>query len=176
LGRRTQEASESIRDREVIWQWSMKYALARPVTGYGYGGFWTPQHIDSVNATVGRGVVASSHSNYIELLLDVGVVGSLTFVMILFLGVKKAFINFRRYGRDPNMVITIQLICFLALVSIFEINANLTYIHLFVIYVLISKAAFINDNLYKNSFFEANEEHNQLRSPVDLIGGRPSAS
>jgi O-antigen ligase len=57
--------------RELL---SMYWSNA-PLLGYGYGAFWTPEHLTDVADAVGWGP-AYAHSTYIDLLLSTGLVGA----------------------------------------------------------------------------------------------------
>jgi O-antigen ligase len=74
LGRDTDVGSLDGRDQ--LWAALAPYLQERPLTGFGYGAFWTPQRITDISASQGWGV-GEAHSSYLELLLALGVPGAL---------------------------------------------------------------------------------------------------
>lgn len=65
----------NLNGRTELWQELWDYVLARPLTGYGYRGFWTPEHILAVSEDLYWGM-SSAHSLYLESVLSVGIVGT----------------------------------------------------------------------------------------------------
>jgi exopolysaccharide production protein ExoQ len=72
--------------RTNLWNEGLHYAAERPLLGYGYGSFWTPDRIstfsDLLNMPVGEG-----HSAYLEILLTLGGVGLLVYLVLLIGGI-----------------------------------------------------------------------------------------
>jgi len=66
----------NLNGRSELWELLLKYAVKRPLTGYGYRSFWTPAMINDVSDELYWGI-SSSHSVYLEALLSVGLVGVL---------------------------------------------------------------------------------------------------
>jgi exopolysaccharide production protein ExoQ len=60
--------------RTTLWHTLFQYASERPLLGYGYGGFWTPQRLAAITQREGW-VFGSAHSEYVEIVLSVGVLG-----------------------------------------------------------------------------------------------------
>lgn len=81
--------------RVPIWGQLLAFILRQPFTGYGYGGFWSPRHIEEVARTQEWAVV-SAHSAYVDIMLDLGVVGGVAYVLIVFLGIKRALVVRKR--------------------------------------------------------------------------------
>jgi len=80
---------ETFTGRAELWQDLVPYVYDKPVTGYGFGAFWTPQHIDSISQTEGWGV-AESHSLYMDIALALGIVGLALYGAVLVLGLCRA--------------------------------------------------------------------------------------
>ncbi|MGH9955505.1 MAG: O-antigen ligase family protein [Pyrinomonadaceae bacterium] len=76
--------------RTLLWQKCLEYVAERPLHGYGFNGFWTPGHIQEVATVFGLGLI-DAHSVYIDLLLNLGLVGMILYVSIIGLGIKKSF-------------------------------------------------------------------------------------
>ena len=68
--------------RYELWTTLAPYIRKRPLTGYGCGAFWTPEHISDVSASQGWHV-GEAHSSYLELLLALGVPGLLLLAVAL---------------------------------------------------------------------------------------------
>lgn len=79
------ESVESFAGRTQIWQDVTQYILQRPLTGHGYGSFWTPEHINSISDEEKWGV-PDSHSTYIDYLLTIGAVGLIMYLACLIQG------------------------------------------------------------------------------------------
>lgn len=76
---------ESFAGRTQIWQDVTEYILLRPLTGHGYGSFWTPEHIQEISDEEKWGV-PDSHSAYIDYLLTIGAVGLMLYLACLIQG------------------------------------------------------------------------------------------
>ena len=97
LGRGGESAGE-LTGRIPLWRSLMPYIYKQPVLGYGFGGFWNPDHIRKLSAVNDWGI-GESHSSYMENLLGGGVVG-LTLLVLTF--VLSAFGCWRQYQRSGN--------------------------------------------------------------------------
>jgi O-antigen ligase len=99
---RTDDAGDdnTFNGRTKVWQDVSYYARQRPIAGYGYAGFWTPNHIRVISDEEQWGV-AASHSAYLDCLLALGAVGLLAYVVLLCSGIKRAF-RFHRLSQDPG--------------------------------------------------------------------------
>jgi exopolysaccharide production protein ExoQ len=96
LGRES-EGLDTLAGRIHIWGKSLDYIAQRPLHGYGFSSFWVPRHIQEFSQAVGIGI-NGAHSVYLELLLNVGLVGSITYVLILCLGIKNALSSYTKTG------------------------------------------------------------------------------
>jgi O-antigen ligase len=84
------ESVESFAGRTQIWQDVTSYILSRPLTGHGYGSFWTPEHITAISDEEKWGV-PDSHSAYIDYLLTIGAVGLILYLACLVQGIWRSF-------------------------------------------------------------------------------------
>jgi len=73
LGRTEQAASLS--GRIPLWTELLHYVGERPLWGYGYDSFWTPEHIADVSEAA-QWATCSAHSAYLEVVLSAGLIGS----------------------------------------------------------------------------------------------------
>jgi O-antigen ligase len=78
LGRDPNEIATFNR-RSEIWRFVLKNLRLRWLIGFGYSTFWTPQR----KRSYGKWEPASSHSSYIEVLADTGVIGLALFTAML---------------------------------------------------------------------------------------------
>jgi exopolysaccharide production protein ExoQ len=78
LGR--QEGTSTFAVRVELWRDLLDYLQQRPLAGYGYGGFWTPARI-SIISDDQHWSITSSHSEYLEIALDLGVIGLALYVV-----------------------------------------------------------------------------------------------
>jgi len=84
--------------RIPLWSQLLSYIANRPIQGYGYDGFWGPQHINEI-AKVQEWAVTHAHSAYLDLTLGLGLVGGISYFFIVILGIGKA-IAANRYSGD----------------------------------------------------------------------------
>jgi O-antigen ligase len=72
--------------RTDIWRALLVYIAERPVLGYGFGSFWTPERMEAVSLELGW-LVPHAHSTYVETQLELGAVGLACFVSAIVLGI-----------------------------------------------------------------------------------------
>jgi O-antigen ligase len=102
---------DSFNGRTTVWQDVGAYIRERPILGYGYGGFWTPKHIDELSDE-GKWTVAASHSAYLDCLLSLGSVGFLTYALVLITGLSRAF-RLYRLSHNPVFAFCGALVVFI---------------------------------------------------------------
>ncbi len=97
LGRTDTDASDigSFTGRVQIWDQLWGYVQRRPLVGYGYESFWSPQRLMDV-ALEQKFTSPSAHSGLLELTLNLGVVGGGLFALVLFIGVIRSALEYRR--------------------------------------------------------------------------------
>ena len=98
LGRETDEVS-TLTGRTLLWKDFIHYIGAQPFTGYGYGAFWTTRHIREFSKIAGIGII-DAHSVYLDLGLNLGIVGLISYLFIMALGIAKAIKNKIRYNES----------------------------------------------------------------------------
>jgi exopolysaccharide production protein ExoQ len=95
--------------RTELWSELMTYVGARPLAGYGFEGFWGPTHTASVALSLGW-VVPHAHNGYIEMLLDLGVVGLVLFLAVLLSGLFHAQRRLRASPGDTEALLAVTLL------------------------------------------------------------------
>lgn len=72
--------------RVPLWEELLDYLAAQPLSGYGYGSFWTPQRIFFISESQGW-PVSHAHCDYIDIALALGLVGLTLYVLTLVLAI-----------------------------------------------------------------------------------------
>jgi O-antigen ligase len=90
LGRVDDAKSESFNGRSGIWEVIGYYIQQHPISGYGYGGFWTERHIREISAEENNWPVGSAHCAYLECLLSQGAVGLTAFIAAFLIGITRS--------------------------------------------------------------------------------------
>lgn len=99
LGRQESTADlGTLTGRTELWSELLTYSASRPLLGYGFEGFWSPMHTASVSLALGW-VIPDAHSGYVEMLLDLGIIGLVLFVASLLSGLFHAL---RVLRADPG--------------------------------------------------------------------------
>ena len=103
--------------RTDIWSESLAAASVRPLLGYGYGGFWSPEGSEGatrIRARLGY-AVAHAHNGFLDVTLALGVVG---LVVVLLLLVHMLVSGFREVKRGFHAHAVLRLLVVgLALIS-----------------------------------------------------------
>ena len=108
------EGSENFTGRGPLWDELMTYVARRPLTGYGYEGFWTVTTIDDVSEDQ-LWAIDNAHSGYIEGLLELGWTGAILHTLALLIGMVEGIRLFRR-TREYAWFLAASL-CFVYLVG-----------------------------------------------------------
>jgi exopolysaccharide production protein ExoQ len=92
--------SSNLTGRTEIWSAVVSVIPKRPILGYGYSGFWLGASPESIAISqVMRGWVMYSHNGYLEMQLNLGVVGSLLTFAFLGIALKRA-LSFSKQRQD----------------------------------------------------------------------------
>ena len=94
LGREQDSRILTFTGRTELWKAAFKYIRLSPVLGYGFHTFWVPNHIREFSDIVGI-AITNAHSAYLNQLLNTGIIGFITYVSILIIGMKNAFIKLK---------------------------------------------------------------------------------
>lgn len=95
MGRKEQAAS--LTGRLPIWTALSDSAAQRPLLGYGYDSYWTPDRIDSVSAEVQWGL-KEAHNAYLETVLAVGLIGAALLIAIVLNVLYRSCVQYLRTG------------------------------------------------------------------------------
>jgi len=83
------ETAEGISGRSQLWEDLMPFIADRPLIGYGYDSFWTPDHLVQIGED--NWGAPDAHNGYINLTLGVGLIGAAAYVLVLFSGFGRAW-------------------------------------------------------------------------------------
>lgn len=89
LGRSAEGGVHTLNSRTWLWMECRGYAGARPLLGYGFNAFWTPERMMRISETQGWGL-GSAHSIYIDTVLNLGMIGFLGFTSVIGLSILRA--------------------------------------------------------------------------------------
>jgi exopolysaccharide production protein ExoQ len=89
--------------RPVMWGIALRYASESPLWGYGYNSFWT-DHIKEIEKSLRMGILGS-HSAYLEIVLDAGIIGLFLLVAIIFLGIKLSYADIKKSSNIGSIFI-----------------------------------------------------------------------
>lgn len=103
--------------RTELWDLLLPHMLQRPWLGFGYDVFWS-RFGDSISESAGWRV-PHPHNGYIQLVLDLGVVGLLVFACCFILTFYRAAMFYRRDSQPKNLFPILALFC-LAAVNVVE--------------------------------------------------------
>lgn len=135
----------SFNGRTEIWEAVGLFVDRHPVLGYGYGGFWTPTRMTAISDDEHFGV-PNSHLAYLDYLLTLGAVGMVTYTLLLFTGIRRAF---RFYALSQNFAFAFcaAFLVFCALDGLLESATMETSLPMFLITVVLAKFAFVRLDL-----------------------------
>lgn len=139
---RGKEGIASISDltgRIPLWIECLQYASKRPLLGYGYGAFYNPEHIISISKAI-KWVPSNSHSAFIEILLGIGIIGTITMMMITLLAFKMS-LKINMFYSDYAIVVAIifWMICNMFTDSIIVSSVSFPT---FICFIFIAKMGF----------------------------------
>jgi O-antigen ligase len=111
----------SLTGRTPLWAYLVSAVRESPLIGHGYAAFWMPDGADAKTVTAVTGVwqPGSAHNEYLDLLLDVGLVGFMLFVYGFALAAKRAFVLFKKAATGADKW-PLYLLLFIAIYSFTE--------------------------------------------------------
>jgi exopolysaccharide production protein ExoQ len=85
---RSDSEIQTFTGRITIWEECLTYAMQKPILGYGYDSFWTPERYWKIYRNTGF-YVSDVHNGFLNLVLGVGVPGFCMFILVIGLAVKR---------------------------------------------------------------------------------------
>lgn len=122
LGRGTQDI-DSLDGRTDIWKIGLEYLVDHPVAGYGFNAFETPDRIAEFERKAGWAAL-TLHSEYLDLLLGVGIIGAAAYLTAIIGGVIRTL---RLHQMTNNRYYTIEfliLLCVLCLMLLENVGRD----------------------------------------------------
>lgn len=95
LGR--DDSQGAFNGRLPIWEICLRQLGNKSLVGCGYDGFWTGDRIEDVSWELGWDI-SSAHSEFIELILGVGVIGVLLYAGVQFCAIGRFWYRYRNLG------------------------------------------------------------------------------
>jgi O-antigen ligase len=140
LGRGYGEGTATLNGRIPLWTECLRYAGERLYTGHGFSSFWTPKRISEISNSQGW-TLGSGHSIYIDILLDLGIVGAALLLLVLLTGVAVAW---RRYNRtdDAGFAFCVGVLAFVLFEGIMESQFLMPGYLAFMVMVVLSNLGF----------------------------------
>jgi len=167
LGREEQdrESIGTLTGRTELWSQLNEFIAARPVLGYGYGGFWNEQRSWEVMEEQGW-PISHAHNAYIDIMLDAGPIAALLYVLILIVGLRYGHLYFRA-SRQGGYAFMVLLLLFCALNGFLESIAIQRSLVTFLSFVLIVKLGFAAPpREYEAEVLQTEANRRALTSPV----------
>jgi O-antigen ligase len=106
----------TITSRTVIWELVMEWVADRPLLGYGYQAFWVGSPAEAIWAQM-TWKPTHAHNGFLELWLDLGLVGLALFLFGVALALWKSIAFVRRLPRSPEAAWPLILIAYMLLVN-----------------------------------------------------------
>jgi len=114
---REEPSTVTLSGRTLLWKDIMIYVAKHPFLGYGYDSFWTGAQMYKFKNLQGW-VVGGGHSAYLDLLLGVGIVGMVTYVLMLLVAIRRSHSYFKEFNNS-------EYLYFVVLISFSAINGLL---------------------------------------------------
>ncbi len=136
----------SLSGRTEIWEAMGEKIMQQPITGYGYNGFWLAREGESLDIWYrSKDLPPQGHNGYLNLSLDLGLVGLGLFLVSYFKAFQRSFI-WLRWTAGPEGLMPILFFSVMLIYNMTEevliANANFNAFWLF--YVYLTTAILIN--------------------------------
>ncbi len=145
--------------RTPIWTRVISKIWERPLLGYGFQGFWSSEEgFEAVRGLwmesfLAEGAGGHAHNGYLDLLLNLGLVGMLLFIINL-IGILKRLFSLLFITQKIEYFWMLQLIFISQLYQMGEVMIILTNNYLWAFYVSISLSSIVYLNRFKRERFK----------------------
>jgi O-antigen ligase len=108
--------------RTGIWRVVFLAIVKRPLAGFGYGAFWVANAPEATRLAVAAGDahLNNAENGVLQLWLELGLIGVLILLFVLFRSCRNAFICYR--SNTPNYAIWYMSILFITMLSLVDGN------------------------------------------------------
>jgi exopolysaccharide production protein ExoQ len=116
---RDSRSPETFTGRIPLWEYLIaRFVEDRPLFGYGFQGFWTPDHILNVSASQDW-LILHAHSGFMNIVLDLGLFGLGLFMLILIFAIGRAYAIYRA-TQDRTWLFITAVLTWAAVGSFFD--------------------------------------------------------
>ena len=139
MGRQDTQNTASLSNRAPLWAELMQSVAQRPVLGFGFEAFWSPERVEKISFDQGW-MVPHAHNTYLDQMLSLGIIGSFLYSCTLIGGCAVGWRRFWR-RRDESSLLPALLLTWLALLSLTESTPVSPYLPTLIAYSCIVKLA-----------------------------------
>lgn len=139
---REEPSTVTLSGRTLLWKDIMKYVAKHPFLGYGYDSFWTGGRIHKFENLQGW-VVGGGHSAYLDLLLGVGLVGMVTYILMLVVAIRRSHFYYKEFNKGEYLYFVV-IISFAAINSLLESSIVETGTLSFLCWIALARLGFRN--------------------------------
>ena len=128
--------------RAYLWPVVLEYAADRPILGYGHDAFWSSERIKEISMRQ-NWAINQAHSGYLEMLVNLGIVGLLIYLFIIIYGTMTCIRFFLR-GNNAYGIGSALMVFGLIHTSLESISVLPIFSHFLIFTVLFHKGFFGN--------------------------------
>ncbi|MGI4830571.1 MAG: O-antigen ligase family protein [Janthinobacterium lividum] len=141
MGRKDTQNTASLSNRAPLWAELMQSVDQRPLLGFGFEAFWSPERVERISFDQGW-MVPHAHNTYLDQMLSLGAVGSFLFASTLIGG---CVVAWRRYRRRPDesSLLPALLLTWLAILSLTESTPVSPYLPTLIAYSCLVKLCMV---------------------------------
>jgi exopolysaccharide production protein ExoQ len=140
--------------RTPVWGFAISKLMERPLLGYGREGFWAPKSQFAIEAgrtvTTGGWIVPHAHNGFLDIALDVGLIGFLLFLITFFIAFSRS-LKQAYTAQYPEEIWSLAFLCFLVMNNVTESfllrGANLYWVLYISAAFTLSKTAFLKSKI-----------------------------
>jgi len=104
--------SPNLTDRPQLWADCIAIGMHHPVLGAGYMGFWNKRNIEEIAAR-NTNAPQEAHNGYVEVFLELGLVGVAIFAPVIITGILNAWRKMRRHFQLGQLCIMMLVMMYL---------------------------------------------------------------
>lgn len=109
--------------RIPLWIGVFEMIFQQPWFGYGYGAFWTGNGPSTIVWLIAGWKAAHAHNAILDIWLQVGLIGLISFLLSLFRNIFKAIVELNRFNKLESLLPITFLVC---LITINLVDSGLT--------------------------------------------------
>jgi exopolysaccharide production protein ExoQ len=134
--------------RLTLWKECLRMVSFRPLLGYGYNSYLSPNHLKTITSAIGF-TPSSPHSGYIDALFSLGVAGFATLTLMLAFAIKESIKLIHASYRNT---VLLAILVWLCANLVFETNlvTGPIFPHFYVL-ILLMKLGFYKSTLHPDS-------------------------